>query len=116
MSNTLSKPLTSALMRLLLIAAVTVGVTLVAWLLGADPLTAGHVTGNAKAAIHPWRWGLMLARWAFWGLLWYRWAWIGTRLFRGDTERAQWQAMRPRMLGGIAVVEGIILFSVVTGG
>jgi len=60
-------------------------------------------------------------RWAIWVLLWWRWEQVGERLFRGNAEIAaaqhqQWTRMRKRMMGGIAVVEIIILFSTITGG
>jgi hypothetical protein len=91
---------------------------LVAWWLDADPLAAGNWSGQANEAIKPWRSVLMICRWGFWGLLWWRWEQVGQRLFRGEPEgaqQAQWATMRNRMLGGVVVVEAIILFSTVTG-
>jgi len=106
---------------LLAIIGVIAVATVIAWLLGADPLTPGNWSGRANEAIGPWRKVLMLVRWALWGSLWWRWEQVGQRLFRGNTEiadaqRHQWAGMRKRMMGGIAVVEVIILYSTITGG
>lgn len=106
---------------LLLILLGFVVITLLAWCLGADPLTPGNWSGTADEAIKPWWILLMLVRWVLWWLLWLYWNWVGKRLFRGETEKAvaqrdQWQSMRHRLLGGIAVVEGAILFSHLAGG
>jgi hypothetical protein len=105
---------------LLAIIGLIVIATVVAWLLGADPLAPGNWSGRANGAIGPWRTVLMLVRWAVWGLVWWRWEPMGQRLFRGNTEvataqRRQWASMRKRMMGGIAVVELIILLSTITG-
>ena len=106
---------------LLAIIGVIAVATVIAWLLGTDPLAPGNWSGRANEAIGPWRRVLMLVRWALWGLLWWRWEKVGQRLFRGTTEiadaqRKLWAGMRKRMMGGIAVVEVIILFSTITGG
>lgn len=50
-----------------------------------------------------------------------QWAWIGKTLFSGNSnqdkaKRNQWRSLRYRMIGGIALVEAIILFSYLTGG
>tara|TARA_R110001592_G_scaffold254129_3_gene517473 strand:+ start:18742 stop:19095 length:354 start_codon:yes stop_codon:yes gene_type:complete len=97
-----------------------VALTLLAWWLGADPLTPGDWSGTANETIKPWRFLLMLGRWVLWCLLWLRWTWTGECLFSGDTEKAvaqrdQWQSMRHRLLGGIAFVELTILFSHLAG-
>ena len=110
----------SVLLWLLLIVAGVLGVTGLAWLLGADPLAAGNWSGRASETIRPWRWVLTSVRWALWLLVWYRWAWIGARVFRGDSpqktaQRQQWQSLRHRLVGGIAGVEGLILLSAVAG-
>ena len=108
--------------RMMLMTGGVIGlITVVAWLLGADPLTPGNWSGRANEAIRPWRTGLMLLRWLLWGLLWWRWDQVGQRLFRGEpdvvaAQRQQWAGMRKRMMGGIALVELIILLSTVTGG
>ena len=109
---------------LVVLAAILCGLfvtTLLAWLLGVDPLTPGNWTGQAASTIKPWRTGLMVVRWAVWCLLWWRWDWAGERLFWGDSpqsavQRVQWGPMRHRMLGGIALVEALTLFSKLTGG
>ena len=105
---------------LFLIAVTIILVTVVAWLLGADPLSAGDWSGQASEAIRPWRTGLMIGRWGLWCVLWWRWESLGQRLFKAEAggntaQRAQWSRMRHRMMGGIAVVEAIILFSTITG-
>ena len=105
---------------LLAIIGVIVVATAIAWLLGADPLVPGNWSGRANEAIGPWRTILMLTRWALWCLFWWRWEQVGNRLFRGELEadtaqRQQWAGMRKRMMGGIAVVEVIILISTMTG-
>ena len=110
----------SVALILLAIIGVIVVVTVIAWLLGTDPLVPGNWSGRANEAIGPWRTILMLTRWALWCLLWWRWEQVGQRLFRGGTEvvaaqRQQWAGMRRRMMGGIAVVEVIILISTMTG-
>lgn len=96
-------------------------ITVIAWLLGGDPLAPGNWSGHVNEVIGPWRTLLMLVRWTLWALLWWRWEQVGQRLFRGDTElaggqRQQWAGMRKRMMGGIAVVEVIILLSAIEGG
>lgn len=106
---------------LLAIIGLIVVITVIAWLLGSDQLAPGNWSGRANEAIDPWRTVLMLVRWALWVLLWWRWEQVGQRLFLGNTEtagaqRQQWAGMRKRMMGGIAVVEVIILFSTITGG
>jgi len=106
---------------MLLIAAGIVSITWFAWLLGADPLSPGNASGAANEAIQPWRLVIMLGRWIVWIAIWWQWVWLGGKMFRGGTERAsaqrdQWNVMRHRMMGGIAIVEAIILFSNVTGG
>jgi hypothetical protein len=106
---------------LLLIAAGIIGATWLAWHMGADPLAPGNVSSIANEAIQPWRIPLMIGRWGLWCLAWYQWHWIGQKLFTGMSERAraqqnQWQSMRNRMMGGIAIVEAIILISDLTGG
>ena len=104
----------------LIIAAIVVLATLLAWLGGADPLTPGNWSGRASEAITPWRTSLMLCRWGFWGLLWWRWEPVGQWLFNVDedaaAQRTQWSTMRHRMLGAIVVVEALILFNTITGG
>ena len=105
---------------LFLIAVTIILVTVVAWLLGADPLSAGDWSGQANEAIRPWRTILMVCRWGLWCLLWWRWESLGQRLIKGEpggiaAQRAQWSRMRNRMMGGIAVVEAIIVFSNITG-
>ena len=110
------RPLTSAFWWLLLIVAGLLAITVIAWLSGVDPLAVGNWSGRASEALHPWRGVLTLVRWVLWGALWYRWAWLGTQVFRGDStqataQRRQWLALRNRLLGGIAVVEGLILLS-----
>ena len=97
-------------------------VTLLAWLLGVDPMTPGNWSGRANEAIRPWRLGLMLLllRWMVWCALWWRWEQVGQRLFRGNSDvvaaqRKHWAGMRKRMLGGIAVVEFIIVLGKLTG-
>ena len=108
-------------MKTLLIIAVTmVLVTIVAWLLGVDPLSAGDWSGQANEAIRPWRTGLMIGRWGLWCVLWWQWDSVGKYLFKAEAggntaQRAQWSRMRHRMMGGIAVVEAIILFSTISG-
>ena len=104
---------------LLMIVATIIGITVVAWLLGAESLVAGNWSGQVSEAnevIKPWRTLLMMCRWALWCLLWWRWEYLGERLFNREADiatiqRAQWTKMRSRMMGGIAVVEAIILFS-----
>ena len=96
-------------------------ITWLAWWFGADPLTPGNWSGTANETIKPWRFLLMLARWGLWWLLWLRWEWMGECLFSGQMDKAvaqqrQWQSMRHRPLGGIAFVEGAILFSQLAGG
>jgi hypothetical protein len=103
---------------LLIIVAVIFAVTLLAWWFSADPLAVGNWSGQANEAIKPWRTVLMISRWGLWCLLWWRWERVGQRLFTGEPEgaqRAQWTRMRNRMMGGIAVVEVIIVFSTMTG-
>ncbi len=109
------------LWRLLLIAAGTLGITWLAWRLGVDPFAPGNASGAANDAIQPWRWPLMLGRWIVWATVCIQWAWIGKTLFSGNSDqdkakRNQWRSMRYRMIGGIALVEAIILFSYLTGG
>ena len=63
----------------------------------------------------------MFGRWILWATIWFQWAWIGKKLLGGDSDqgkakRNQWLSMRHRMMGGIAIVEAIILFSYLTGG
>jgi hypothetical protein len=106
---------------LLLIVAGVFGVTVLAWLMGADPLAAGNWSGAANELIRPWRWVFMSVRWVLWGLVWWRWAWIGEWAFRGDSpktiaQRQQWQHLRHQLMGGIAGVEGLILLSNMVGG
>jgi len=110
----------SVALILLAIIGVIVVVTVIAWLLGTDPLVPGNWSDRANEAIGPWRTILMLTRWALWCLLWWRWEQVGHRLFRGEpgaatAQRQQWAGMRKRMMGGIAVVEVIILISTMTG-
>ena len=105
---------------LFLIAVTMVLVTIVAWLLGVDPLRAGDWSGQANEAIRPWRTRLMIGRWGLWCVLWWRWEWVGQHLFKAEAgdntaQRAQWSRMRNRMMGGITVVEAIILFSAISG-
>ena len=105
---------------LLSIAVTMVLVTVAAWLFGADPLSAGDWSGQANEAIRPRRTILMICRWGLWCLLWWRWERVGQRLFKTELEgitaqRAQWSRMRNRMMGGIAVVEAIILLNSITG-
>ena len=106
----------------LLIAVTIVLTTMVAWLLGADPLSAGHWSGQANETIRPWRTILMVCRWGLWCGLWWRWEQVGQQLFKTDTEtegvtalHTQWSAMRNRMMGAIVVVEAIILLNTITG-
>lgn len=108
-------------LMLLTILGVIVVVTGIAWLMGTDPLAPGNWSGQANEAIGPWRFTLMVFRWALWALLWWRWNAVGRRLFRGDSEvriaqRQQWSRMRKRMMGAIAIVETLILISTITGG
>lgn len=117
----MSLPLKNTGRWLLLLLLGFVVITLLAWWLGADPLTPGNWSGTANETIKPWRLLLMLGRWALWWLLWLRWTWMGECFFRGETDkgiaqRDQWQSMRHRLLGGIAVVEMAILFSQLAGG
>ena len=111
----------TALCLLLLLAGGLVVVTWLAWVSGADPLSPGNASGVANDAIRPWRPVLMIGRWVLWCVIWIQWSWIGDRLFHDESEdtvdiRHQWVLMRSRMMGGIAVVELLILFSNVTGG
>lgn len=117
----MKSPLTKTVLWLVLLAVGLVIVTWLAWVSGADPLGPGNASGAANEAIRPWRTVLMIARWVLWCVIWIQWSWIGDRLFRGESEdtvakRDQWTLMRNRMLGGIFVVELLILFSNVTGG
>lgn len=114
-------PIQRTMWWLLLIVAITIGITWLAWLVGTDPFAPGNATGTANAAIQPWRIPLMLGRWGLWCVVWYQWHWIGEKLFKGDSDhdkakRNQWHSMRNRMMGGIVIVEVIILFSDLTGG
>ncbi len=107
------------LILLAIIGAVVI-TTGIAWMLDADPRAPGNWGGRANEAIGPWRIALMMGRWVLWVLLWWRWEQVGQWLFRGDKEvrasqRQYWSGMRKRMMGGIAVVEFIILISNLTG-
>ena len=106
---------------LIMVLGVICLLTVVAWLLGADPLAPGNWSGQANEAIKPWRSVLMVCRWVMWCLLWWRWEQVGHWLFRGEpsiaeAQREQWGRMRNRMMGGIAAVESVILFSNIAGG
>lgn len=110
--------------RMMLILLATIGVivlvTGIAWMLDVDPMAPGNVTGRANDVIGPWRITLMLVRWALWCLLWWRWEQVGRWLFKGNSEarssqRQYWLGMRKRMMGGIGVVEALILISSLTG-
>jgi hypothetical protein len=108
-------------LALLAIIGVIAVITVIAWLLGVDPLAPGNWSGQANEVIGPWRTVLMSVRWTLWVLLWWRWEQVGERLFRGDTQvgaaqMQQWAGMRRRLMGGIAVVEVIILLSAIAGG
>ncbi|MFT6957713.1 MAG: hypothetical protein ACJAYC_002727 [Halieaceae bacterium] len=105
--------------KLLIIVVSFIGITGVAWLLGADPLVvdnwSGHVS-EVNGAIGPWRTGLIAGRWGLWCVLWWQWERAGKRLFNGESDlRVQWRKMRNRMIGGIAAVELLIVFSKFTG-
>lgn len=104
--------------KILILVVVFIGITLVAWLLGADPLAgnwSGHVS-ETNEAIKSWRTLLMVGRWCVWCLLWWRWEYVGKRLFNREADvRGQWRKMRSRMIGGIAAVELLIVFSTLTG-
>lgn len=111
---------TKTALCLLLLAGGLVVVTWLAWVSGGDPLGPGNASGVANSAIRPWRPALMIGRWVLWCVIWIQWSWIGDRLFHDEPEdmaakRHQWALMRSRMMGGIAVVEALILYRNVTG-
>lgn len=116
--------MTASANRMFLILLALIGVivitTGVAWMAEADPLAPGNFTGEVNEAIGPWRIVLTLVRWALWCLLWWRWERVGAWLFSGEGEgrakqREYWWGMRNRMIGGLAVVEVIILLSHLMG-
>ncbi len=94
---------------LALLTGLVCAVTLVLWQAGLDPRAPGAQVGQIQNALSPWRTPLQLLRLVLWLLV--AWCWQGAlaRALRiTDAQRPQWNALRPRVVGGLLALEALI--------
>lgn len=110
------RSLASAGARIALVIAIVLVALWGLWRMGAGPVVLGEGALYTAAAIEPYRWWLSAARWVGWAVLWWAWDKVGLWLYRGDPEhqgiwQVAWMARRTRMMGAIALLEGLILIN-----
>lgn len=104
--------LTGTLRWLLVLTLALFVVTFLLWWSGMDPRAPGEQVGELHTALTPWRGWLQLLRIMLWIAAWYGWQGALARAL-GVTadQRPQWTAMRPVLIGGLLVVEVLIIIS-----
>jgi hypothetical protein len=101
---------------LALTTAVLVAMTLALWWWGMDPRVPGERVGELSTAIAPWRMALQVFRIIFWCLAGYYWDALGRLWFRLTPDQLpQWTGLRGTVIGGLLVLEGLIVLSRVLG-
>lgn len=85
--------------------------TALLWWWGMDPRAPGARVAALNAALAPWRTLLQVLRLVLWCLLGYYWVTLGRRLGWPPARQAVWVGLRTRVIGGLLVLEGLILAS-----
>ena len=101
---------------LALTTVVLVGMTLVLWWWGMDPRAPGERVGELNSVFAPWRPAIQAARVILWCLAGYYWESVGQRLLRLPLDQLrQWMRLRRTVIGGLLILEGLIVLSRLLG-
>lgn len=112
---------TKLALRLLALSVVLIVLlTVLAWRLSFDPLMPGNLTEEIHHTIDPWRVYFAGGRWLLWAGVFWRWQGLGNLVLRQPTKNRDnnveyWKNMRPRVFGGLAIVEMLILLNIGRG-
>ena len=106
----------NALGWLALTTVVLAGMSLVLWWWGMDPRAPGERVGELKIAIGPWRGALQVMRVILWCLAGYFWETLGQCWLRLTPDQLrQWMRLRRTVVGGLLILEGLMVFSRLLG-
>ena len=101
---------------LALTTALLMGMTLALWWWGMDPRAPGERVGELNTVIAPWRTALQVLRVILWCLAGLYWHTLGQRWLRLTPDQLpQWMGLRRTVIGGLLVLEGLIVLSRVLG-